>query len=102
MANWFQSLLRSLGFGQDPEPQTGAGAELDPALLQMMVKAAVNTRDDELDCAECFEQLDDFVELTLRGKDAAAAMPLVEDHLRRCGDCREEFEALLIALQSST
>lgn len=102
MANWFQSLKRALGFGRKPGPPAEAMSEVNPELLQKMVKAAVNTREDELDCDECFEQLDAFVELRLRGKDAAAAMPLVEDHLRRCGDCREEFEALLKALQSTT
>ena len=37
--------------------------------------------------------------MELYGLDAAAAMPLVEDHLDKCGDCREEFEALLEALR---
>jgi hypothetical protein len=27
-------------------------------------------------------------------------MPLVQDHLERCGDCREEFQGLLAALQA--
>jgi hypothetical protein len=26
-------------------------------------------------------------------------MPLVQDHLEHCGECRQEFEALLMALQ---
>ena len=38
----------------------------------------------------------------LAGKNAAEAMPLVQDHLNRCMDCREEFHALLLALQSTT
>jgi hypothetical protein len=33
-------------------------------------------------------------------QDAAFTMPLVEDHLNKCGDCREEFEALLGALRA--
>jgi predicted anti-sigma-YlaC factor YlaD len=44
--------------------------------------------------------LDRFVEMKLAGKDAAAAMPLVHDHLERCRDCREEFEALLEVLRA--
>ncbi len=36
----------------------------------------------------------------LAGKNAAEALPLVQDHLERCGDCREKFEALLAALQA--
>ncbi|MCP4537903.1 MAG: hypothetical protein GY832_12230 [Chloroflexi bacterium] len=41
-----------------------------------------------------------FVEMTLAGKDVAEAMPLEEDHLRCCRDCRKEFEALLAVLRA--
>ena len=74
--------------------------KLEPAMLRQMVRAVAATRPDELSCGECFEQLDRFVEMTLAGKNAAEAMPLVEDHLRRCRDCREEFEALLAVLRA--
>ena len=69
--------------------------------LAWPIQAAVMTRENEIGCDECLEQLDRFAELTLAGKSAAEAMPLVEDHLRRCGDCREEFEALLVGLRRS-
>lgn len=68
--------------------------------LSQMVRDILAYRDDELDCNGCFEQLDRFVEMELAGVDAAAALPLVADHLRRCRDCREEYEALLVALQA--
>jgi len=38
--------------------------------------------------------------MALAGKDAAKALPLVQEHLLHCRDCREEFEALLDALQA--
>ena len=47
-----------------------------------------------------FQVLDRFAEMTLIGKNAAEAMPLVQDHLNRCGNCREEFQALLVALRA--
>ena len=72
---------------------------LDPAVLKQMVRVVLSTRSDEIGCQECFDQLDRFVEMTLAGKDAAEAMPLVHDHLERCRDCREEFEALLKVLR---
>jgi hypothetical protein len=72
---------------------------LDPAVLKQMVRVVLSTRSDEIGCEECFDQLDRFVEMTLAGKDAAEAMPLVHDHLARCRDCREEFEALLEVLR---
>ena len=68
--------------------------------LKKMVRGVVTTRPDEIGCDECFEQLDRFIEMVLAGKNAAEAMPLVQDHLERCDDCREEFEALLAALRA--
>ena len=73
---------------------------LEPATLKQMVLSVLSTRPDEIGCNECFEQLDRFVEMELAGKSAAEAMPLVQDHLERCRDCREEFEALLAALRA--
>ncbi|MBN1811045.1 MAG: hypothetical protein JXA14_04335 [Anaerolineae bacterium] len=73
---------------------------LEPETLKRMVRNVLTTRPDEVGCDECFEQLDRFVEMTLAGKNAAEAMPLVQDHLARCRDCREEFEALLEALRT--
>jgi hypothetical protein len=76
--------------------------ELEPAALKRMVRNILTARPDEIGCDECFEQLDRFVEMELAGKNAAEAMPLVQDHLERCADCREEFEALLAALRDLT
>jgi hypothetical protein len=76
--------------------------ELEPAALKRMVRNILTARPDEIGCDECFEQLDRFVEMTLAGKNAAEAMPLVQDHLEHCVDCREEFEALLAALRDLT
>ncbi len=60
----------------------------------------MTARPDEIGCEECFEKLDRFVEMELAGKDAAEAMPLVQDHLERCNGCKEEFEALLVVLRA--
>ena len=73
---------------------------LDLDTLRRMAREIITTRPDEIGCDECFEQLDRFVEMKLAGKNAAEAMPLVQDHLERCDDCREEFEALLAALRA--
>jgi hypothetical protein len=77
-----------------------AAAALDAEEVKSMVRGIVTTRPDEIDCDRCFEELDRFVEATLAGKNAAEAMPLVQDHLERCRDCREEYEALLTALRA--
>jgi hypothetical protein len=73
---------------------------LEPIKLKRLVHSILTTHPDEIDCDECYARLDVFVEITLAGKNAAEAMPLVYDHLQRCVNCQEEFEALLSALQS--
>lgn len=70
--------------------------------LKKIVGAVAMTLPEEIGCEECFEQLDKFAELVLSGKPIGAAMPLVQQHLERCGDCREEFEALLSTLMAIT
>lgn len=67
--------------------------------LEKLMQVVSVTREDEIDCEECLQRVDRFVEMKLAGLDAEEAMPLVEDHLQKCGDCREEFEALLAAMR---
>ncbi|NGP88750.1 hypothetical protein [Fodinibius halophilus] len=69
-------------------------------VIKKLINAAFNSHEDEIGCGKCFDKLNKFAELELKGKSAAEAMPLVEDHLKRCGECREEYEALLEALRA--
>jgi hypothetical protein len=49
----------------------------------------------EVGCDECFDRLDEFVELELAGREADAAVPGLRAHLEGCPACREEHDALL-------
>lgn len=68
--------------------------------IKKLIKAALNSRPDEIGCDDCFDELHEFAEMKLEGKSPEEAMPLVQDHLERCGECREEFEALLEAMKN--
>jgi len=74
--------------------------ELTKKILEKLIQAVSKTHPNEIGCDDCFDQLDTFAQMKLEGKSPEEAMPLVEDHLKRCGDCREEYEALLEALKS--
>lgn len=69
--------------------------------LKGMIRAIKMTLDDEIGCDECFEELHRFAELELQGKSPEEALPKVKEHLERCGNCRQEYEALLEALEST-
>lgn len=70
----------------------------DRDIFRALIREIAEAREVEIGCDECFEELDRFAELKLSGLDAARAMPLVQEHLQICGECREEFEALLASL----
>ena len=48
----------------------------------------------EVSCEECFELLDEYVELELAGADADARVPGLRAHLAGCPACREDHESL--------
>ncbi|MDZ7691929.1 MAG: hypothetical protein U5K69_12510 [Balneolaceae bacterium] len=73
--------------------------KLTTDLLKKMIRMVKMTKPDEIGCEECFEELHEFAEMELAGKSPEDAMPLVKDHLDRCGSCREEYEALLEAMK---
>ena len=49
----------------------------------------------EVGCDECFELLDEYVELELSGADADSRLPGLGTHLEGCPACREEHDSLL-------
>jgi len=73
----------------------------DSDIFKALIREILEAREVEIGCDECFEQLDRFVEMRLSGMDTTQAMPLVQEHLQICGECREEFEALLAALRAT-
>ncbi len=67
---------------------------------KQILRGILTTRLDEIDCEAAFRELDRYAELALANGDAEKLLPLVKQHLERCPDCREEYEALLRALQA--
>jgi hypothetical protein len=64
--------------------------ELRQALGRLLGPAA-----PEVGCDECFDKLDEYVELELSGGNADAAVPGLRAHLAGCPACREEHDCLL-------
>jgi hypothetical protein len=48
----------------------------------------------EIGCEQCFEMLDQYVELELAGADADAEIPGLRAHLEGCSACRQDYESL--------
>ena len=54
----------------------------------------------DLTCEECFEQLDRYVELEIRGEDAGRAVPGMRAHLQGCPACHEDHKSLRALLEA--
>ncbi len=67
----------------------------DPVLLRLL-----GTAELEIDCDACFDQLDRYVELELRGAPADALVPGLRAHLAGCPACAEEHESLRALLET--
>jgi hypothetical protein len=55
----------------------------------------------EVLCDECFERLDEYVELELEGAPADELIPGLRAHLQGCPACHEDYESLRAFVQSS-
>ena len=58
------------------------------------IRRVLGPAEPEVQCDECFEELDRYVELELDGRAADATIPGMRAHLEGCPACREEYEGL--------
>lgn len=72
--------------------------KLETETLSKILKSLTITKDEEIGCDDCFEEIDQFVEMLEEGKDPEQVMPMVKHHLVMCSCCHEEYDALLTAL----
>jgi hypothetical protein len=55
----------------------------------------------EVTCEECFDRLDEYVELELAGRDADRLVPGMRAHLEGCPACREDHDSLLALVREA-
>ena len=58
---------------------------------------------EQVTCEQCFDLIDEYVDLEARGADADASIPGMRAHLEGCPACHEDHESLrdFVRLQSS-
>jgi hypothetical protein len=62
--------------------------------LRRLLRDIADTDDEEISCTECFDLLSEYVDLEVAGAVGDRARPRLQQHLRLCGVCREEYEIL--------
>ncbi len=65
------------------------------SLLQMVSAAT----EDTVDCDGCFDHMAEFADTELKGRETPEALRAVENHLRQCTCCKDEYQTLLEGLK---
>ena len=61
---------------------------------EQLLSRLLGPADPEVSCEECFELLDEYVDLELAGADADSRLPGMREHLQGCPACHEDHESL--------
>lgn len=76
-------------------------SDRDPRPAPSVLRRLLGSPEPELTCDECFELLDEYVDLELElAERADQRIPGMAPHLEGCAACREEHESLLALVQT--
>jgi hypothetical protein len=67
---------------------------MDKRMDENTVKRLLGPAEPELLCDECFEKLDEYVDLELDGAPADDRIPGMRAHLEGCPACQEDYDSL--------
>ena len=76
------------------------GRNQDPRERDLLLRRLLGPAGPELSCEQCFELLDEYVELELAAAPADDQITGMRAHLEGCSACREEHDSLLALLAS--
>jgi hypothetical protein len=74
---------------------------MDKGMNDNTLKRLLGPAEPELLCDECFEKIDEYVELELQGADADQRIPAMRAHLESCLACHEDCHSLRQLVQTS-
>ncbi len=64
-----------------------------------LIELTVTTKHDSLGCDGCLELVDQMAQAELDGVAIPQSLECVRVHLEQCKCCKDEYEALMIALR---
>jgi len=74
-------------------------AESQPKFVNIM-RMIFNTNLEEIVCEDCYDAIDQYVDMLQAGRNAGEILPEVKNHLGICAGCDEEFKALIAILEA--
>ena len=68
--------------------------------IQILLTLVAGSTPDEMSCDGCMDNIAQFAEAELTGLSLCDSMKKVQNHLRNCPCCTDEYNAMLTALNS--
>ena len=69
--------------------------------IDRLLQIIAETQELELDCDQCLALVAEFAERRLEGLSISEGLLAVERHLSVCDECRQEYEALRLTLETT-
>jgi hypothetical protein len=79
-----------------------AQSQFNDQQLKILAAVLLKTKPAELTCDEWLDAIAPYAEAILKDGQPPIDSVSIQHHLEICPECREEFEALLSAMRSST
>ena len=73
---------------------------LNSEQVDRLLKMIQQTREVELTCPECLDELDRYIQSTLDGKPIEGVLERVREHLEACPCCNGQFKLVLETLNA--
>lgn len=67
-----------------------------------LMRTILSAEDEDITCDECYEHIDQYVDMLRAGEDAATVLPKVKTHLEQCRCCESELRAFIAILEAET
>jgi len=66
--------------------------------ISTLLSLVAGSTEDEISCDGCFEHVAQFVESELAGAELSDSMLLIQNHMKNCPCCADEYNALKEAM----
>ena len=66
--------------------------------ISSLLSLVANSTPDDISCDGCLEHVAQFVETELAGAELDDSMKLIQNHMKNCPCCMDEYNALLAAM----
>jgi hypothetical protein len=67
---------------------------VEPPASWRLLRDVARTDDEEISCSDCFDLVSRYVDGSVSEPLWEGVLPRLQQHLRQCGVCREEYEIL--------